>query len=91
MLVKGPIVLAMLLPGRACCSVAAPLHRRSRQRLARMVALDCVACDLWVVGGGGIASMPGFYEQVVLKEFAGRFGETVHRPQPSTSTCHTAA
>ncbi|MDQ6764951.1 MAG: hypothetical protein M3Z22_02465, partial [Verrucomicrobiota bacterium] len=35
---------------------------------------------LWVVGG--IASVPQFYEQVVLREFAGRFGETVHRPQP---------
>jgi hypothetical protein len=26
--------------------------------------------------------VPGFYEQVVLREFAGRFSETVHRPQP---------
>ncbi|MGZ4983153.1 MAG: hypothetical protein ACXV9Q_03570, partial [Chthoniobacterales bacterium] len=35
---------------------------------------------LWVAGG--IYSVPGFYDQVVLKEFAGRFGETMHRPQP---------
>jgi 4-amino-4-deoxy-L-arabinose transferase-like glycosyltransferase len=26
--------------------------------------------------------MPGFYDEVVLKEFAGRFDDTVHRPQP---------
>ena len=35
---------------------------------------------LWVVGG--IVRQPGFYESVVLKEFAGRFTETVHKPQP---------
>ena len=35
---------------------------------------------LWVIGG--VQSVPGFHEQVVLKEFAGRFGETIHRPQP---------
>ena len=26
--------------------------------------------------------VPGFYDQVVVREFLGRFGETVHRPQP---------
>jgi len=25
---------------------------------------------------------PGFYEEVVMREFLGRFGETIHRPQP---------
>ncbi len=35
---------------------------------------------LWVAGG--IAWAPGFYEQVVLKEFAGRFDGAVHRAQP---------
>ncbi|MDQ6625035.1 MAG: hypothetical protein M3Y69_02680, partial [Verrucomicrobiota bacterium] len=34
----------------------------------------------WVAGG--IMTAPGFYEQVVLREFAGRFGGTVHRAQP---------
>ncbi|MBA3831350.1 MAG: glycosyltransferase family 39 protein [Chthoniobacterales bacterium] len=34
----------------------------------------------WVMGG--IVRQPGFYESVVLKEFAGRFIETVHKPQP---------
>jgi 4-amino-4-deoxy-L-arabinose transferase-like glycosyltransferase len=35
---------------------------------------------LWVVGG--IIFQPGFFDQVVVREFAGRFGETTHRPQP---------
>jgi hypothetical protein len=34
----------------------------------------------WVVGG--IRSQPGFYHEVVMREFIGRFGETIHRPQP---------
>ena len=35
---------------------------------------------VWVVGG--IRFQPGFYEEVVMREFVGRFGETIHRPQP---------
>jgi len=35
---------------------------------------------LWVIGG--VAFQPGFFEQVVVREFAARFAETVHRPQP---------
>ena len=34
----------------------------------------------WVAGG--IRYQPGFYEEVVMREFVGRFGETIHRPQP---------
>ena len=34
----------------------------------------------WVIGG--IRFQPGFYEEVVMREFVGRFGETIHRPQP---------
>jgi hypothetical protein len=82
MLVKGPIVLAMLLPG----IVLFQLRRRFTGETGSawpgwwpwLASLGIFG--LWV--GGGIAFMPGFYEQVVLKEFAGRFGETVHRPQP---------
>ena len=25
---------------------------------------------------------PGFFDEVVMREFLGRFGETIHRPQP---------
>jgi 4-amino-4-deoxy-L-arabinose transferase-like glycosyltransferase len=35
---------------------------------------------LWVIGG--IIFQPGFYDEVVAREFLGRFGETIHRPQP---------
>jgi 4-amino-4-deoxy-L-arabinose transferase-like glycosyltransferase len=35
---------------------------------------------LWVIGG--IMLMPGFSDQVVMREFVARFGETIHRPQP---------
>ena len=35
---------------------------------------------IWVVGG--IRFQPGFYQEVVMREFVGRFGETIHRPQP---------
>ena len=35
---------------------------------------------LWVIGG--IIFQPGFYNEVVLREFLARFGETIHRSQP---------
>ena len=35
---------------------------------------------MWVAGG--IRFQPGFYQEVVVREFLGRFGETIHRPQP---------
>jgi hypothetical protein len=35
---------------------------------------------IWVAGG--IRFQPGFYEEVVMREFLGRFGETIHRSQP---------
>ena len=35
---------------------------------------------LWV--SGGILFQPGFFDEVVMREFLGRFGETIHRPQP---------
>src|SRR6267378_2896173 len=35
---------------------------------------------LWVTGG--ILFQPGFFDEVVIREFLGRFGETIHRPQP---------
>ena len=82
MLVKGPIVYAFLLPG----IVVFEMTRRGNARRVRSW------CGWWpwiaslavflVWAAGAIAWVPEFYEQVVLKEFAGRFGESVHRPQP---------
>jgi 4-amino-4-deoxy-L-arabinose transferase-like glycosyltransferase len=82
MLVKGPIVYAFLLPG----VVAFEFWRR---RSGFAVSAWCgwwpwivslAVFGAWVAAG--VAWMPGFYEEVVLKEFAGRFSDTVHRAQP---------
>jgi hypothetical protein len=35
---------------------------------------------LWVVGG--IVFQPGFFDEVLVREFVARFGETIHRSQP---------
>jgi hypothetical protein len=35
---------------------------------------------VWVAGG--IRFQSGFYDEVVMREFVGRFTETIHRPQP---------
>jgi 4-amino-4-deoxy-L-arabinose transferase-like glycosyltransferase len=89
MLIKGPIVYAFLLPGIAVFQ----LHRR-RTRPPRAPKTNSGSAWpgwwpwvaslaiflIWV--GGGIRFQPGFYEEVVMREFVGRFGETIHRPQP---------
>ena len=80
MLIKGPIVYAFLLPGIV---VAVVYDRRKILNawsgwwpwLASLVIFV-----LWVIGG--VIFQPGFFDQVVLHEFLGRFSETVHRPQP---------
>ena len=80
MLIKGPVVGAFLLPGIA----AFQWLKRDRNVSAWFGWWPWLAAlavfGLWVAGG--VAWVPGFYEQVVLREFAGRFSETVHRPQP---------
>jgi 4-amino-4-deoxy-L-arabinose transferase-like glycosyltransferase len=89
MLIKGPIVYAFLLPGIAVFQ----LHR-GRTRSPRVPKTNSGSAWpgwwpwfaslaiflIWV--GGGIRFQPGFYEEVVMREFVGRFGETIHRPQP---------
>ena len=90
MLIKGPIVYAFLLPGIALNVVAVALWATRSPRTARRLQgawpgwwpwLASLAIFLiWV--GGGIWFQAGFYEEVVMREFVGRFGETIHRPQP---------
>jgi 4-amino-4-deoxy-L-arabinose transferase-like glycosyltransferase len=98
MLIKGPIVYAFLLPGIALFELHAFKERRLGQTLtANLTAgkpsplasawpgwwpwLASLAIFLvWVIGG--VRFQPGFYEEVVIREFLGRFGETIHRPQP---------
>ncbi len=89
MLIKGPIVYAFLLPGIAVFL----LHRgRARPPDAPKTKAGSAWSGwwpwvaslaiflMWVIGG--IRFQPGFYEEVVMREFVGRFGETIHRPQP---------
>ena len=89
MLIKGPIVYAFLLPGIAVFQL-----RRGRTRPPGAPKTNSGSAWpgwwpwvaslaiflIWV--GGGIRFQPGFYEEVVMREFVGRFGETIHRPQP---------
>jgi 4-amino-4-deoxy-L-arabinose transferase-like glycosyltransferase len=82
MLVKGPIVYAFLLPG----IVAFGLWARARGEKATAWfgwwpwLASFAIFMLWVVGG--VLSVPGFFEQVVMREFAGRFSGAVHKAQP---------
>ena len=81
MLIKGPIVYAFLLPGIA----AFQLWRRKGDVASAwggwwpwLAALGIFL--VWVIGG--IFSGPDFFNQVVVREFAGRFGGEIHRSQP---------
>jgi 4-amino-4-deoxy-L-arabinose transferase-like glycosyltransferase len=81
MLIKGPILYAFLLPG----ILVFQWWRRRGDASSAWVGwwpwLASLAVFLiWAVGG--ICFVPGFYDQVVMREFVGRFGETIHRPQP---------
>jgi len=80
MLIKGPIVYAFLLPGMAVFQ----WWRRKTEAASAwpgwwpwITSLGVFL--LWVIGG--IQSVPGFYDQVVVREFMGRFGTTLHQPK----------
>ena len=89
MLIKGPIVYAFLLPGIVAFQWH---HGRARPLGAPKTNLanawpgwwpwlaSLVIFLAWVAAG--IRFQPGFYDEVVIREFLGRFGETIHRPQP---------
>ena len=82
MLIKGPIVYAFLLPG----IVAFQWRERKTTGAATawsgwspwLASLAIFA--LWIAAG--VQFVPEFLEHVVQREFAGRFGEGTHRPQP---------
>ena len=92
MLIKGPIVYAFLLPGMALFQWRGRVGALRRPDAAArrpyqsawpgwwpwIAAL--VLFLLWVIGG--IVLQPGFFDEVVMREFMARFGETIHRPQP---------
>lgn len=82
MLIKGPIVYALLLPGLIFFE-----WRPRRLGLASHAwsgwlpwLLSFLVFLIWVAGG--ILFVPEFTEHVVLREFAGRFSDQVHRAQP---------
>jgi hypothetical protein len=81
MFIKGPIAFAFLLPGIVMFQWL--VGKRSTANawcgLWPWIASSALF-SIWVVCG--IKFVPGFYEQVVMKEFLGRFSQTVHRPQP---------
>src|SRR6266478_5921966 len=97
MLIKGPIVYAFLLPGivlfewrRRRHAVVAGVVDPGRAHKVPLLQnawpgwwpwIGSLAVFLlWVTGG--ILFHPGFFDEVVMREFVGRFGETIHRPQP---------
>ncbi len=97
MLIKGPIVYAFLLPGimlfqwrygRAHPELvpsgvegSAPKPNSGGAWSGWWPWIASLAVFLlWVMGG--ILFQPGFFDEVVVREFLGRFGESIHRPQP---------
>jgi 4-amino-4-deoxy-L-arabinose transferase-like glycosyltransferase len=89
MLIKGPIVYAFLLPGVVINAVSIALRATPGPPTARWQqvwpgwwpwVVSLAIFLIWVIGG--IRFEPGFYQEVVMREFIGRFGETIHRPQP---------
>src|SRR5881398_2740636 len=97
MLIKGPIVYAFLLPGigvfewwRRRHAVVAGVGDPGQSHKVQLEQsawpgwwpwiASLVVFLLWVIGG--ILFQPGFFDEVIMREFVGRFGETIHRPQP---------
>ena len=98
MLIKGPIVYAFLLPGIGIFEWWRSRQGRLDTARRLQIGWSGPPQDgfavanwwpwiaslavflFWVIGG--ILFTPGFFDQVVMREFAARFGETIHRPQP---------
>ena len=81
LLIKGPTVYAFLLPGIVAYAWRAHKDEWPSGWSGWWPWLGALAVFLlWA--SAGVVFKPGFYQQVVLREFLGRFSETVHRPQP---------
>jgi len=81
MFIKGPMVFALLLPGIVLFQWLAGKRSTTNAWCGFWPWIASFALfSIWVICG--IKFVPGFYEDVVMKEFLGRFSETVHRPQP---------
>ena len=81
MLIKGPIIYAFILPG---LFVYQFLRRKRGAPSAWSGWWPWIfSLGIFLVWAmGGIVNQPGFYNSVVVREFAGRFTETIHKPQP---------
>src|ERR1700682_1742516 len=80
MFIKGPIVFAFLLPGIVLFQWLAGKRSGANAWCGWWPWIASLALfSVWVLCG--IKFVPGFYEQVVMKEFLGRFSQTVHRPE----------
>src|SRR5262249_20878027 len=81
MFIKEPMVFAFLLPGIVLFQWLAGKQSTANAWFGLWPWIASFALfSIWVICG--IKFVPGFYEQVVMKEFLDRFSETVHRPQP---------
>ena len=81
MFIKGPIVFAFVLPGIVLYRWLTGKSRTTNAWCGSWPWIASLALfSIWVICG--VKLVPGFYEQVVMKEFLGRFSQTVHRPEP---------
>ncbi|MBA3607659.1 MAG: hypothetical protein H0W43_03980 [Chthoniobacterales bacterium] len=81
MLIKGPIIYAFILPGLVVYQFLGRKNGTPSAWSGWWPWLLSLAIFLaWAAEG--IVRQEGFYESVVIREFAGRFSETVHKPQP---------
>jgi 4-amino-4-deoxy-L-arabinose transferase-like glycosyltransferase len=81
MFIKGPMAFALLLPGIVLFQYLAGRRSPANAWFGLWPWIASFALfSIWVLCG--IKFVPRFYEDVVMKEFLGRFSETVHRPQP---------
>lgn len=81
MFIKGPMAFALLVPGIVFFQCLAGKQSTPNPWCGLWPWIASFALfSIWVICG--IKFVPGFYEDVVMKEFLGRFSETVHRPQP---------
>jgi 4-amino-4-deoxy-L-arabinose transferase-like glycosyltransferase len=81
MFIKGPIIFAFVLPGIVLFQWLAEKQSTANAWCGLWPWIASLALfSIWVICG--LKFVPGFYEQVVMKEFLGRFSQTVHRPEP---------
>ncbi len=82
MLIKGPIVAAFLLPGIVLFQLRSKRYRQNASAWFGLWPWLLSLAIFAVWAAAGIVFVNGFYDQVILREFVGRFDGTTHRAQP---------